>query len=1336
MDKAIGNLIVTLSFDSTEFDSGVSQAQRQLKNFERATKNSGEVAKQTGYSLDSSKVYVNNMKETYKALNHTLQEQTKDYDKLGDAHGKDSARRLQLGAQMEQTKAKMIALNKEYDREVTNIAKANSKWYQGSEMVQNLGKGMSDTGQKIQSFGNQWTKASAVITIAGGSLGKVAMDFEKGMIDVQKTTNQSDEEIAALGLTLRELSTEMPIAVSELQALAEAGGRFNIPKDKLAEFAEKMAMVGTATDMTAETAAEQFARLSNITGLGVDDFSKFASSLVGLGNNMATTESAVMNMAMGMAGTLSSLGMADQDILGISAAMSSLGIESERGASSVSKFFVDLETMVQGGAEELADFAKVAGLSVDDFSTKFKESPTDAFQAFIKGLNDIQSEGGSVIETLDSLGINEIRLRDTLLRLAGGSDTLTRALEISGSAWTENTALQEEYDNQLKSTAAQREIFKNKLTDVAISAGNALLPVFTELMDSSDGLIEGIKDLAEWFVNLDDSTKGFIAKAALAGVALGPIISGVGTLTSFGGGIIQLFGGLGKGLSMLDVWAKKKTLGTLAEGMGELTTASTGAGTALGGLKTAGLFLTNPAFWAIAGTAVLATMAGHFLQVHQEAENLKQFNMDWGGLNLNQVESEHLSDFAQAYTDARVALEHDVNTSNSATFNSAIDNMATSLRNLAYVRISELRDEIEEFKLFLSDSEIEERENKIKEIEEATQKGTYATDKVTSIKQTAKDEGRTISSIERQEMSRLLDIAGYAEATVAGDDAQQIYAIQKQLSGDLTELNDEMLQNNIDSIDAYMREAGNSYEKFLGKLETAVDNNRITQEQADQAALVGKQNLYKEYENMESARVKADWERTKRALKENGINDATALEEAMRQRAEITGQSFEEYKRLLEMEYREISSILEGQIDTLNQEMSYGAFEASERWNDFIFELQKNNEDGTKSLYSLLKEAGATAEGWNELEFALHNAELDSDTKEVVAEAIMQNSLWNDLSFETKVALIEKKGESAVREMIEMLGGDWEALSPQIKTIMAQYEGAEAVEEALYQLGFWQELEPDMKHAVLEAQIPNDELREAIANSDAWNNAEFISKFAQIDTNAPEQMDELAQLLSVWTDLPVEEIKKLWTETNADSTTSKIDGVNTAMNNLNGKSASVSVNVTDNASWVIQRVTSQLNSLSGRTATAYVSALNPTATYAKGTSFHPGGLAILGDGGRHEPFLTPSGNFGVSPNRDTLFDLPRGTKVWSSLSDFMSKLPRFATGTERSFLDKIKVPNGFMNQSNIMSVGQGDTNHYEINFTISDVTIRDDRDIKILATQVKREFDQIANKKRKRVATP
>lgn len=75
--------------------------------------------------------------------------------------------------------------------------------------------------------------------------------------------------------------------------------------------------------------------------------------------------------------------------------------------------------------------------------------------------------------------------------------------------------------------------------------------------------------------------------------------------------------------------------------------------------------------------------------------------------------------------------------------------------------------------------------------------------------------------------------------------------------------------------------------------------------------------------------------------------------------------------------------------------------------------------------------------------------------------------------------------------------------------------------------------------------------------------------------------------------------------------------------------------------------------------------------YAQGTPGHPGGPAILGDGGGRELFKTPQGLVGLSPATDTLYDLPKGTSVLSApkTRKFLGKVPKYAKGVGDFFSD-------------------------------------------------------------------
>ncbi|WP_196065233.1 hypothetical protein [Bacteroides cellulosilyticus] len=75
----------------------------------------------------------------------------------------------------------------------------------------------------------------------------------------------------------------------------------------------------------------------------------------------------------------------------------------------------------------------------------------------------------------------------------------------------------------------------------------------------------------------------------------------------------------------------------------------------------------------------------------------------------------------------------------------------------------------------------------------------------------------------------------------------------------------------------------------------------------------------------------------------------------------------------------------------------------------------------------------------------------------------------------------------------------------------------------------------------------------------------------------------------------------------------------------------------------------------GAAQTAIIAA-QPIPKYAKGTDNHPGGLAIVGDGGRREGILTNKGLF-ATPSIPTLVDLPKGATVVPDLEQYISVRP-------------------------------------------------------------------------------
>ena len=389
-----------------------------------------------------------------------------------------------------------------------------------------ISKAFKDVGRDMTAVGKTMTAAITLPIVAvGGFAIKTGIEFESAFAGVRKTVDATEGELAELSDGIRKMAKEIPAATTEIAGVAEAAGQLGIETDNILDFTRVMIDLGEATNLSAEEAATALARLANITQMPQTEFGRLGSTVVALGNNLATTEAEIVEMGLRLAGAGKQVGMTEAQILGFAGALSSVGIEAQAGGSAFSKVMVQMQLAVEAGGKNLENFASVAGMSGEEFKRAFQEDAASAIIAFIAGLSNAEERGMSAIKVLDDMGIKEVRLRDALLRAAGAGDLFNESIAIGTQAWDENTALTDEARQRYETTASQIEILKNKFSDLGIELYERLGPVLKDtIIPLAEKLIEKIGKLVEWFTNLSPEAQRFLIIAAGIAAAAGPVL--------------------------------------------------------------------------------------------------------------------------------------------------------------------------------------------------------------------------------------------------------------------------------------------------------------------------------------------------------------------------------------------------------------------------------------------------------------------------------------------------------------------------------------------------------------------------------------------------------------------------------------------------------------------------------------------------------------------------------------------------------------------------------------------------------------------------------------------
>lgn len=405
-----------------------------------------------------------------------------------------------------------------------NFKTAADRLEQTAKQWKNLGDGVDTLTKPFQVAG---------VAMAAGAVAssKFAIDFNNNFADVRKTVDGTDAQLNKIKQDIIDMTTvdinghsAIPQTTAELTELAAAGGQLGITVENISGFTETMAMIESATNLAGEEGAKTLARFMNVTGTAQSEIQNVGSAIVDLGNHSATTEAEIAAMAQRMGKYSKTVGISAADTLGYSAALSSLGVEAQLGGSAIGRTWLSIETAVAKGGNSLKAFAKYAGVSANEFKQKWNTDPTGAFNGLLEGLNASEN----LTLALQELGIDNTQDIQVMQALVNSVDKVKESVQRSNNAWSENTALVNEFENKAGTTASQIQVMKNNLVEAGRSLGETFLPTINNGVTDIKNFAQGIANMSDGQKQALITTGKWVIGLGAAGKATSGVIKGIG----------------------------------------------------------------------------------------------------------------------------------------------------------------------------------------------------------------------------------------------------------------------------------------------------------------------------------------------------------------------------------------------------------------------------------------------------------------------------------------------------------------------------------------------------------------------------------------------------------------------------------------------------------------------------------------------------------------------------------------------------------------------------------------------------------------------------------------
>ena len=401
---------------------------------------------------------------------------------------------------------------------------------------------------------------------------------------------------------------------------------------------------------------------------------------------------------------------------------------------------------------------------------------------------------------------------------------------------------------------------------------------------------------------------------------------------------------------------------------------------------------------------------------------------------------------------------------------------------------------------------------------------------------------------------------------------QQKEAIQA-LNGEINTLNETQLNHAKDVLKKALDEENQLYKTQKDELKQLLDGKVLDQETYNKKLQTLETNhqqtmealgvkYYQVMQNLD-AKLKARtgqswnyWEEAKKVLEEYGLS------------YEMIGQKAAEASQKM----GDSHSILAKYTSDMSKETR----EANDAWSLLVGNINENGNFEVKSnVKEVIGEATQSAEGWEQLQFIAKNANLNSNARVTIAEALVESGKWSSMTLEEKQIIVDNKaGLQAIFDSESNLKA-WNSMPAHIKELFLKNESAvNSATEATKLLSEYNALTPTQKELLANSQSFQTEVANAKAGLSLWNEASvFVKNLTADSSNFTSTLNNANIGLNYWNALfPAPKLLQ------AEDKTAKAVASAQASVDSAKQTSPIDINATDNTAGASQSASASVNS--------------------------------------------------------------------------------------------------------------------------------------------------------------